>query len=856
MSHCPDLFESGPRPARGRGSLPLALAVALVLVAHAGATPVAKKVVGERAAITDELLANGNLDRAAGDRLEGWSPYEGGYELARGPAHTGDLAAVCDNPTGEGRMGLSQTLALNRADIRPLIAAGWSKAENVPGTPNADYAVYVDIIYQDDTPLWGRTAQFTCGTHDWEYREVRIIPEKPVKRVSVYALFRGRQGKVWFDDISLREGRPLPGVIMFDGAAVDRTSIAARRPAGRPEVHVRDVAADSHFYLVRGEGANDGRVEVAELQLAVTTRTSRAAQGSRRMDIAVEDLAKRDRAITIYYAVPVPAAGRRWHDNVRESRLVEPEGVYQNVLGCGVGATGQTSRYPFACVSGANDAYSLLVPEPRVYRLAYDARAGELYAAFDAALTQDSKTPGRATMAICDQQTDPRWGLRAAAELFYALLPDYFDRARVPKSQGNWMAFTRISSVQQPEDFHFAVHEGDNDVRWDNDHAIQAYVYVEPMTWWMSMPKELPRTYEAALDYLRSFLDQPQAPNSARAWAVELSGIYDRDGRPHLDVLNAPWCDGAVFANSADPDVPEREGHLNLAHLNLRNLENALGRAEAQGGLAGVYLDSLEGWGTLKNYRREHFAASDLPLTFDSETHQPVILNAFATQEWTEFICRWVRERGKLLMANAVPHNFPFLALPIDVMGTETDWQRDGRVVPPSTDYLYLKRTLSWQKPYMFLMNSHYETWTAAMTERYMQICAFYGMFPGFFSENASTNCYFDNPTWYNRDRPLFKRYLPIIKQVAEAGWQPITLAQTDAEGVWVERWGQAPDTGLYFTVMNTTTGNQTAELRIELEQARGREVVALLGGEAAGRAPRLTLDLAPEAVEVLQVRP
>ena len=51
------------------------------------------------------------------------------------------------------------------------------------------------------------------------------------------------------------------------------------------------------------------------------------------------------------------------------------------------------------------------------------------------------------------------------------------------------------------------------------------------------------------------------------------------------------------------------------------------------------------------------------------------------------------------------------------------------------------------------------------MTERYMQICLFYGMFPGFFSENAATNCYFANPAWYNRDRQLFSRYMPIIRR-------------------------------------------------------------------------------------------
>ncbi|MGB9625737.1 MAG: hypothetical protein ACPMAQ_12845, partial [Phycisphaerae bacterium] len=490
----------------------------------------------------------------------------------------------------------------------------------------------------------------------------------------------------------------------------------------------------------------------------------------------------------------------------------------------------------------------------RVCRLTYDARTAELYAAFDVALTQDSKTPGEATVTVCDVETPPQWGMRETAKRFYELLPHYFDPSRIPKRQGNWMAFSKISSVQQAEDFGFAVHEGNNDVRWDNDHGIGAYVYVEPMTWWMRMPPDVPRTYEGALRYFQRFLDVPGTPNYDLAWAVELSCTFDEDGRRHMDILDTPWCNGAVFGNSADPDVPERNGHLNLAHYNIRQLEKAMKDAEAQGGLAGVYLDSLEGWGMLKNYRREHFAAADIPLTFDAASCRPVILNAFSTQEWTESVAQWVRRRGKLLMANAVPYHFPFLALPLDLMGTETNWQHEGKFIPPAADEMYLRRTLAWRKPYMFLMNTHFDTWTNAMTERYMQICVFYGMFPGFFSENAATNVYFANPARYNRDRDLFRRYMPIIRRVAEAGWEPITMAQTDAEDVWVERWGANPKTGLYFTVMSTAKEPRRASLAIELKEAADQPVRSLLGSPLTKTASGIALDLAPGAVEVLAV--
>ena len=814
------------------------------------ATPVAKKVAvgpgGGR-----ELLVDGNLERVENARVSAWVPYDAGYAITRDKPHGGSICVTCDNPAGNLRLGLSQTLTLNRTDARPLLVSGWSRAEGVAGTPNLDYSIYVDILYQDGTALWAQVALFSCGTHDWEYRQARIHPDKPVRQITVNALFRGRKGRVWFDDISLKEAPAGRAMVVFDGVAVELPRGKREAAAGKPEIHVRDVAAESDFYRV-----SEGRAEVPELQLAVAVAADRTANGCRRTKITVRDRAKRDRAIVIYYVLPLGAVGGRWYDNVRASRVIEPTGVYQNVSRTGVGAIGATSRYPFACVAGADRAHNLLIPEPRVCRLTYDARTAELYAAFDVALTPDSKTPGEAAVTVCDVETPPSWGMRETAKRFYELLPQYFDPSRIPKRQGNWMAFSKISSVQQPEDFGFAVHEGDNDVRWDNDHGVGAYVYVEPMTWWMSMPPEAPRTYEGAFQCFQKFLTVPKTPNYDRAWAVDLSCIFDEDGRHHMDILDTPWCNGAVFGNSADPDVPERDGHLNLAHYNVRQLETALKDAEAQGGLAGVYLDSLEGWGTLRNYRREHFGAADIPLTFDAASHRPVILTAFSTQEWTEFIAKWVRDRGKLLMANAVPYHFPFLTLPLDLMGTETNWQREGKFDPPAAEEMYLRRTLAWRKPYMFLMNTHFETWTNAMTERYMQICVFYGMFPGFFSENAATNVYFANPAWYNRDRELFRRYMPIIRRVAEAGWEPITMARSDADDVWVERWGANPKTGLYFTVMNATDKPRQVVVTIEMGDARGMRVEAMLAQKDAGAAAQVRLDLAPNGVEVLHAVP
>jgi hypothetical protein len=68
---------------------------------------------------------------------------------------------------------------------------------------------------------------------------------------------------------------------------------------------------------------------------------------------------------------------------------------------------------------------------------------------------------------------------------------------------------------------------------------------------------------------------------------------------------------------------------------------------------------------------------------------------------------------------------------------------------------------------------------------------------------------YFRNATWYNRDRPLFRRYVPILREINHAGWHPLTGAVViggrppAVSRVWVERFGPSEEGFVYFTIRN-----------------------------------------------------
>lgn len=103
--------------------------------------------------------------------------------------------------------GVYARIVLNQSVPEELELSGWSKCTDVSGSPDNDYALYADLQYQDGTSLYGQTARFTTGTHDWEYSTTVITPAKPVASLTLYALFRAHTGEAWFDDLRLAPHR-------------------------------------------------------------------------------------------------------------------------------------------------------------------------------------------------------------------------------------------------------------------------------------------------------------------------------------------------------------------------------------------------------------------------------------------------------------------------------------------------------------------------------------------------------------------------------------------------------------------------------------------------------------------------
>ncbi len=589
-------------------------------------------------------------------------------------------------------------------------------------------------------------------------------------------------------------------------------------------------------------GALVQRADLAERDLTLLARITPALN---RLDVHLEIESRRaeDRPITLYFALPLLLPGGVWGDDARRARPLTGARELFNTASfwyTRLGATGTFSVYPLATVANDEFALALGVPldQSRIFRLAYNPSSHQLYLACDVGLSPaTAKFPNRAWVDFTLFRTrppEPQSAFRAALQGFYERFPAHFARRIPPAQEGIWVAFADLSQVQngpgqQIEDFGIGIHEigSLSHVAFDDAHGILALRYIsEPASTWLRIADDSVdvANYEQVLAYLQGLYASGTASQRALAEKTFSSGIFDAAQRYLYEAYTdgPPWCPGkcALFTLSADPDIAEPPYTLNQASYAWN--AQAAAAYQTYPGLDGEYLDSFVMWATVPNFRRSHFAAVDEPLTFTAEPPHPLgVPIVFSTVKFA----RWLKPQlpgGKYLIANAMLIRTPWGADLMDFMGQEVDWVKDTgagyALVPESDEALLYRRSLAYQRPYGFLMNTDFSNMSYEMVERYMRTCLFYGIYPSMFSHNASEDNYFATPALYQRDRPLFVRYVPLIRAINAAGWEPLTFAASTDAAVFVERFGGGGKP-LYFALRNTSDSDRS--VRVTFDRAR-----------------------------------
>jgi hypothetical protein len=290
----------------------------------------------------------------------------------------------------------------------------------------------------------------------------------------------------------------------------------------------------------------------------------------------------------------------------------------------------------------------------------------------------------------------------------------------------------------------------------------------------------------------------------AQAWATSV--FKDRFGRPAGMILNKPWCFGISWSMNAAAAIKGEMTEYKFKQSE-QDFEKNYGGREFPKGVDGEYVDSAELSCTLAaDYDRDHFAAMKAPLTFSLDEYRPVVFKGLSVWDYCQDISRRLRERNRVLFANATPNHWSYLTPVMDAVGIEIGWNDGGKWQPDSPEQLIFWRAVAGDKPYCFLMTNN-STFTREKTEAFMKISLAYGLFPGF-----QCNYFYDGGGRHERDRDLWKKYMPLIRRVSEAGWRPVNrLAACEGAGVVMEQFGEK-----YLTLFNH--GKKPADVKISFK--------------------------------------
>lgn len=554
----------------------------------------------------------------------------------------------------------------------------------------------------------------------------------------------------------------------------------------------------------------------------------------------LEYLAMGSSCITLRIILPLSGGNWNWYRGLGKSEIMKPGSIYfdtvpistalppdgafngKNLSEGGYGdAVGQgtMSFYPLCGVSIDQEGMGLGIDLtlPLVYRLGAGIDKG-LIAEFDVATSPlTGKFPNRAFFKLCQFTFNSKWGMRAALKQYYSIYPESFKKRVI--NEGIWLPFTSLRSIPGWEDFGFAFHE----TAWNNSDqkdgqklpnilsdkgtGVLSFQYTEP--WDIQLPI---LTKDIAYDTLVS---DKMIPKKHQEYITN-SATEDKNGRWQARRLETPWFSSGWAVSITTNCDPDLAGYNRYQYV----LQDEI-RPAIKMNVDGIYFDSMEwNWHHDLNYREDHFKYTDYPLTFSADVARPAIWNFTSEFEFMKKIADEMHSQGKLAMGNGHGWN-PFAAANLDLFGAELNWYSSD---DHNTEALDFKRAISFQKPIVFLLNEGlndkaFTDYPYKGYEIYFEKLMAYGFFPSFFSVDASNDPYWKDQKKIENGRPFFKKYIPIIKQIAGAGWEPVTGATCNVGSIRIERFGGAGE--LFFTVRNNENQDVQCVLSLDLPELK-----------------------------------
>ena len=117
------------------------------------------------------------------------------------------------------------------------------------------------------------------------------------------------------------------------------------------------------------------------------------------------------------------------------------------------------------------------------------------------------------------------------------------------------------------------------------------------------------------------------------------------------------------------------------------------------------------------------------------------------------------------------------------------------------------------RKPYGY-WNYNWED--GANVEEFVNRCLAYGIFASNTTTFATGVKYEDHPHGYLRDKKLLDWYVPLVRTLSLASWEPVRYGTIDNKGVSCERFGRGDK--VYFTMYSDSTNKAACTLNVDLK--------------------------------------
>ncbi len=264
--------------------------------------------------------------------------------------------------------------------------------------------------------------------------------------------------------------------------------------------------------------------------------------------------------------------------------------------------------------------------------------------------------------------------------------------------------------------------------------------------------------------------------------------------------------------------------------------------------LDGAYIDSVSAWATREmDFRREHFDAVRHTFSYDPESKRVVAPGKYYTYDFLDELGAALEPWDGHVFTNIHNTMNTFLMYAVsDVPGIESSITNHER-------FSYI-RSASFQKPAVLLnfLNLHGFD-VRSKHDQHWRMAVLYGLYP-----SIGRRC----DEAYDLYGDLYRRFMPSLKRISAAGWEPVTYAHAEPEGPELERFGTSPEDGLFITAYNETADEYDGDLLLDAE-ALGIEDGMLacdttrgwiLRVEVEGDVARVDMPVRPEDVAVWQI--